>query len=192
MIETWNSVISDPTQDAKKVAGIVAHKGKSATEILSGGEFADVEYSTLQGLYRQGFSGETVLVFRTDILRQFPFPEIIGEKYVPEDYIYDKIDKEYVLKVLHQIIMICEIVESGYTDSVERLREENPRAWLLYYEQRAQNAPASILKMKYISHYMRFAKGLQEPVWGRYRIAPIGWMILALPGYLLLSLRQKK
>lgn len=190
--ETWKQVHADTEQNPDQVCGIVAHKGKSATEILTGGKFADVRYSTLQSLYRAGFSGETTLVFRTDILRRFSFPEIPDEKYVPEDYIYDKIDKEYVLKVLPRIIMICEIVQSGYTDSVERLRDENPRAWLLYYEQRAQDASASILKMKYVSHYMRFARCLKKPIWGNERVISTGWLLLALPGYLLLMLRRKK
>ena len=192
LIDTWNIVLSDRSRDAEKVAGIVAHKGKSATEILTGGEFADVEYSTLQGLYCQGFCGETALVFRTEVLRKFPFPEIDGEKYVPEDYIYDRIDKEYVLRVLPRILTICELVTSGYTDSVEQLRDENPQAWLLYYQQRAQDAPMSLLKLKYISHYMQFARAVGKPVFRGERILPVSILLLGLPGYVLLRLRHKK
>ncbi len=188
----WRQTEEDTVQDAGQVCGIVAHKGRSATEILTGGEFADVKYTTLQGLYRKGFSGETTLVFRTDILRRFPFPEIDGEKYVPEDYIYDRIDKEYVLRVLPRILTICELVTSGYTDSVERLRDENPQAWLLYYGQRAQDAPVSMLKLKYISHYMQFARAVGKPVFRGERILPVPVLLLGLPGYVLLRLRHKK
>lgn len=192
LTDTWKDARQeDSGRGAAKVAGIVAHKGRSATEILTGRAFTDIQYSTLQELYRQGFSGETALVFRTEILRQFPFPEIDGEKYVPEDYIYDKIDKEYVLRVLPHIIMICELVSSGYTDSVEKLRRENPQAWWLYYEQRAQEAPASLLKIKYSSHYMRFSKHLGKSVWGSGNRVPLGWRLLGLPGYFLLALRHK-
>ncbi len=192
LVQTWKEVRQDDVGgSAARVAGIVAHKGRSETEILTGGEFAEAKYSTLQGLYRQGFSGETALVFRTELLRKFPFPEIDGEKYVPEDYIYDKIDKEYVLRVLPHIIMVCEIVASGYTDSVERLRRENPRAWQMYYEQRAQDAPPSILKIKYISHYIRFSGRLGRPVWKNGAGLSAGWILLGLPGSLLLALRHK-
>ncbi len=189
---TWRQIEDDSSQDTEKVCGIVAHKGRSATEILTGGEFADVKYTTLQGLYRKGFSGETTLVFRTDILKRFPFPEIDGEKYVPEDYIYDRIDKEYVLRVLPRILTICELVTSGYTDSVEQLRDENPQAWLLYYQQRAQDAPMSLLKLKYISHYMQFARAVGKPVFRGERILPVSILLLGLPGYVLLRLRHKK
>ena len=193
LTDTWKDARQeDSGRGAAKVAGLVAHKGRSATEILTGRAFTDIQYSTLQELYRQGFSGETALVFRTEILRQFPFPEIDGEKYVPEDYIYDKIDKEYVLRVLPRILTICELVTSGYTDSVEQLRDENPQAWLLYYQQRAQDAPMSLLKLKYISHYMQFARAVGKPVFRGERILPVSILLLGLPGYVLLRLRHKK
>ena len=140
------------------IAGIIAHKGKSANELLSGTKFPYLHETRLFDLYLKGFKGETTLVFRTEILKKYPFPEIEGEKYVPEDYIYDKIDAEYKYLILDEIITVCEIVDSGYTDSVKRLKEENPKAWFLYYEQRAHITPFSILKIKYYGFYARYAK----------------------------------
>ncbi|MBQ7587205.1 MAG: glycosyltransferase family 2 protein [Lachnospiraceae bacterium] len=148
-----------------EVAGIIAHKGKSETELLSGVDFPKEyldagrqELTTLYDLYLKGFRGETTLVFKTEILREFPFPEINGEKYVPEDYIYDKIDSEYKYFVLPRILTVCEIVSEGYTDSVRRLKEDNKQAWYLYYEQRARITPMSLLKLKYLGFYRLYAR----------------------------------
>ncbi|MCR5735725.1 MAG: glycosyltransferase family 2 protein [Lachnospiraceae bacterium] len=146
----------DPLSE-KQICGIVAHKGESEDKVLYGQEFPDVLYSTLYGLYLKGFKGETTLVYKTEVLRQFPFPETEGEKYVPEDYIYDKIDGEYVLKVLPEIITVCEIVSSGYTDSLKRLKRDNPEAWYLYYRQRTEITPHGILKFKYSGYYVIYA-----------------------------------
>jgi glycosyltransferase involved in cell wall biosynthesis len=147
-----------------RIAGIIAHKGKSETELLSGVDFPkeyhDIDRqtpTTLYDLYLNGFRGETTLIFRTEILRKFPFPEINGEKYVPEDYIYDKIDSEYEYIVLPEILTVCEIVSKGYTDSVRRLKEDNRQAWYLYYEQRARITPMSMLKLKYLGFYRLYA-----------------------------------
>ncbi len=166
------------------VAGIVAHKGKSAREILYGKDFPVEGYSTLYGLYRKGFRGETTLVFKTGVLRAFPFPEIEGEKYVPEDYIYDKIDAKYTLFILPEILTVCELVSSGYTDSVKALKRDNPTAWYLYYEQRARITPVSLLKWKYLGYYILYAKRCHKPVFGgelnRFLILtgyPFSWMI---------------
>ncbi|MCR4738994.1 MAG: glycosyltransferase family 2 protein [Lachnospiraceae bacterium] len=157
ILKTYRDEDKDRLIDKKKLGGIVAHKGESEDEVLYGQEFPQVSHSTLYGLYLKGFKGETTLIFRTEVLRRFPFPEIEGEKYVPEDYIYDKIDCEYVLKVLPKIITVCEIVSSGYTDSLKRLKRENPVAWYLYYRQRTAITPVSLLRFKYSGYYIIYA-----------------------------------
>lgn len=162
-----------------RVAGIVAHKGKSEKEPLYDTDFPVAGYSTLFGLYLKGFCGETTLVYKTALLKAFPFPEIDGEKYVPEDYVYDKIDKEHVLYILPKILTVCELVQSGYTDSLKRLKEQNPRAWYLYYRQRAQITPVSLLKWKYLGYYICYAKRCHEPVFEKGLISPV----FVLTGY---------
>ena len=141
------------------VAGVISHKGKSETELLSDVNFPEnVTKSTLYGLYLKGFRGETTIMFLTDVIAKYPFPEIEGEKDVPEDYIYDKIDSEYEYIVLDEIITVCEIISEGYTDSVIKLKRQNPQAFLLYYEQRAIITPLSVLKLKYAGFYVKYAK----------------------------------
>jgi len=164
----------------KSLAGIVAHKGKSETELLSGVEFPVEGDTPLYNLYLKGFRGETTLVFRAEVLKKFPFPEIDGEKYVPEDYIYDKIDAEYVLRVLPRIITVCEIVSEGYTDSVKRLKRDNKTAWYLYYEQRARITPFSVRKLKYLAYYIIYAKRCKKPVFKETAMSPV----LVLLGFL--------
>lgn len=154
----------------KTIGGVVAHKGRSDSELLSDCDFPKVECSTLYGLYLKGFKGETTLMYETDLLREYLFPEIDGEKYVPEDYIYDKIDGVCELVVLPKIITVCELVEEGYTDSVPRLKAENKKAWYLYYEQRAYITPMSVLKIKYLGRYIIYAHKAGESVGGNKRI----------------------
>ena len=173
----------EETKD-KGVAGIVAHKGRNERETLYGKDFPEEGYSTLYGLYLKGFRGETTLVFKTEFLRAFPFPEIEGEKYVPEDYIYDKIDAKYTLFILPKILTVCELVSSGYTDSVKALKRDNPNAWYLYYRQRAGITPLRLLKWKYLGYYILYAKRCQKPVFRGGLNAflvltgyPFSWMI---------------
>ena len=155
---------------SKPIGGVVAHKGKSRDEILGSSDFPDTGVSTLYGLYQRGFSGETTLMFRTEVLKRFPFPEIEGEKYVPEDYIYDKIDAVCVLAVLPRIITVCEIVDGGYTDNAKKLRRENVNAFYLYFEQRAFITPRGINRLKYLGRYVIYAKRSGRPVFRGSRI----------------------
>ncbi|MBR5766685.1 MAG: glycosyltransferase family 2 protein [Lachnospiraceae bacterium] len=188
-------VPSGETQDERTVpvsgiCGIIAHKGRSETELLHGVDFPkNIRRTTLYNLYLNGFKGETTLVFKTDVLRKYPFPEIEGEKYVPEDYIYDKIDAEYEYLVLDRILTVCELVSEGYTDSVRKLKEDNKQAWYLYYEQRARITPMSVLKLKYLSFYRLYAgmtsHALKEsgiPAWQK---------LLGIPGELFLKLGRR-
>lgn len=179
----------EENEEDERLAGIIAHKGKSGTELLSGVDFPEgIKRSTLFDLYLKGFKGETTLVFRTAVLKKYPFPEIEGEKYVPEDYIYDKIDAEYEYIVFNKILTVCEIVSEGYTDSVRKLREDNKEAWYLYFEQRARITPVSLLKLKYLGYYRLYARmsghALKEAdgisLWDK---------LLGIPGEMILRIR---
>ena len=150
--------------DGHRIGGVVAHKGCTNEKLLGSKDFPPVKTSTLFGLYLNGFEGETTLMYETALLRQFPFPEITGEKYVPEDYIYDKIDEVCVLAVLPRVITVCEIVEGGYTREAKALKKKNANAFYLFYEQRARIAPPGLLKLKYLGRYVIFARRTRRPV----------------------------
>ncbi len=177
--------------DREDCGGIVAHKGEDHEKTLYGAVMPEVDFSTLQGLYRNGFHGETTLVFRTEILKNHLFPEIPGEKYVPEDVVYDEIDREYVLAVMPKVLTICELVESGLTDRVQALREENPTGWYLYYVNRARYTGFSVLKLKYISHYLRF-RGVAATDIRKKEYLPVSLSLFGVPGALALMLAGKR
>lgn len=178
----------------KDISGIVAYKGLSLTEKFPGGEFPECQVkkgrSTLRDIYLNGFHGETTLVFCSDILKTYLFPEIAGEKYIPEDYVYDQIDEKYQLVVWPHIITVCELKEGGYTDVAKKLRLENPAGWYLYYSQRADKTAFSVLKIKYISHYLRFCDVLKKNPF-KDGVLSVMEILLGIPGYLALKLVGK-
>ncbi|MCR5507524.1 MAG: glycosyltransferase family 2 protein [Lachnospiraceae bacterium] len=177
--------------DKARIAGIIAHKGKSESQLLNGVDFPEgISRTTLYNLYLKGFKGETTLVFRTSVLKEYPFPEIEGEKYVPEDYIYDKIDSGHEYLVIPKILTVCELVSEGYTDSVRRLKEDNLQAWYLYYEQRARITPMSVLKLKYLSFYRLYA-GMSRHKLNEATGIPAWQKLLGIPGEIVLKLTGK-
>ena len=152
--------------DSHYIGGVVAHKGRGKGELFGEKDFPAVETSTLYGLYLKGFAGETTLMYETALLAKYPFPEIEGEKYVPEDYIYDKIDGVCVLAVLPRIVTVCETVPGGYTESARKLKRGNVNAFYLFYEQRARITPPGLLKLKYLGRYVIYAKRSHHEVSG--------------------------
>lgn len=190
LLAAYDDAVKDHPGNVE-IGGVVAHKGSDETTILAGGDFPCEGTSTLYGLYLKGFSGETTLMYRTDILKKYPFPEIEGEKYVPEDYIYDKIDGICVLAVLPKVVTICVITDEGYTQSVGKLKRENVNAFYLYYEQRAFITPPGMLKLKYLGRYVIYAKRSGHPVFRDTRLKTSDVILGCIYGGFLLLLNRE-
>ena len=196
ILETWEKRDSLRTGAfTGALTGILAYKGERDPAVGGIRPFGnmyfpkkslDKAYCGLSEIYLDGFKGETTLVFVTDYLKRHLFPEIEGEKYVPEDYVYDQIDEEGKLIMSEHILTVCELKEGGYTDIAGRLRRENPTGWFLYYEQRSEKSKWSLLKLKYLSHYLRFCRIL-----GKKPQLPLQEYLIALPGALVLQLLGK-
>lgn len=86
---------------------------------------------TLSGLYKKGYFGETALFFKTSVIRQYPFPVIDGEKFIPEGYVYRQLDDKYELLIYPTYCMDCEYQPDGYTNNGLKLKIKNPKSSLL-------------------------------------------------------------
>ncbi len=186
ILKRWEEV-----REKEHIAGIVANKGYSEQEPLYGQQIPEVSEDTLSGLYGKGFKGETTLVFRTEVLKKHLFPEIPGEKYVPEDVVYDQIDREYRLSVMNKVLTVCVLTDQGLTERAKELREKNPTGWYIYYVNRSKYTPMSLLKLKYLSHYLRFRPVADEKTKEEYSL-PLCLALLGLPGAALLKLLGKR
>lgn len=186
ILKRWEKV-----RNNKHIAGIVANKGQAEDKPLYGQYLPEVTEDTLSGLYLKGFKGETTLVYRTEILKQHLFPEIPGEKYVPEDVVYDLIDREYSLSVMNRVLTLCVLTDEGLTERAKELREKNPGGWYIYYVNRSKYTPPSLLKLKYLSHYLRFRPVVDKDLREKYSL-PFICALPGLPGAALLMLLGKR
>lgn len=139
------------------LVGIVGYKGVNLNEPMINHFQVFEEYSTCTKLYKDGFRGETTLVFRSEILKNYLFPEIVGEKFITECYIYDKIDQKYKYVVLPKVLTICEYLNDGYSKNSIILLRDNPKGWMLYYNQKAKYSKALKSKMHSICQYICYA-----------------------------------
>lgn len=122
---------------------------------LASKDLPDKKRSTLHNIYASGFKGDTSLVFKTDVLREFPFPEIEGEKFVTEGYVYDQIDQKYEFLILNEFLMRCEYQEDGYTFNADSLYLKYPKGWALYFSQYYKFYAKSMRdRIKYMGYYV--------------------------------------
>lgn len=139
--------------DDESLSGIIAKK--LIINRLSSNSFPGLKRSTLHGIYKAGFKGDTSLVFKTSVLRKFPFPEIEGEKFVTEAYVYDQIDQKYEFFVIDDFLMRCEYQEDGYTVNASGLYLKYPKGWALYFAQYYKLYANSLRdRIKYMGYYV--------------------------------------
>lgn len=95
----------------------------------------NVTLSTLSGLYDAGYNGETTLVFKTEVLKKYLFPEVDGEKYMTEAYLYDQLDEKFKLLVFPYYSQDCEYQPDGITSNAWDVLFKNPKCYRMYYNQ---------------------------------------------------------
>ena len=107
------------------ICGIVGLKSYFDNSII-GRPFSYERVSTLYQIHNDGEDGERSFIIRTDILRNFPFAEINGEKFLGEVYVYDKISRQYGFIVKNMVLTLCEYQEDGLSVNYANLLLKNP------------------------------------------------------------------
>ena len=75
-------------------------------------------------------------VFKTELIRRFPFPEIEGEKFISEAIVWNKISvcDSPLLRCVNIGIYMCEYLPDGLTANFIKLMKRNPKGGILYYK----------------------------------------------------------
>lgn len=105
-----------------------------------------------------GIKGDTMLIYKTSVLKKYSFPKFQGEKFVPENYLYDLIDREGKLIFLDKVLYHGDYLQDGYTHNMARVIKNNPRGYLAYIEQRISFDVKLDEKCKDIIRYIAISK----------------------------------
>lgn len=151
ILTTWENV-----KDNKNIAGIIALDASSDNKIIGTKMPENIENSTLFDLYQKyKVLGDKKVIYRTSLTKDYSYPIYEGEKYVPLSYKYNKIDEEYTMKLLNEIICIVEYMPDGATKNArfEYLRSAKGNAF--FYKEQAKLKMANFLyKLRMTSHYV--------------------------------------
>lgn len=158
----------DRLEADKRLAGIIAYRGFPTEDkgFVPKSMFPFHGTSTLSKLYQNGFVGDTTLVFKTEVIKQYPFLEIEGEKFSTEAYAYDQIEQDYQFLLAEEVWTLCTYMPDGYTQGEKTLYIKNPMGWAMFFNQRAKFTHTYLSKKKiaYGVLYMIFARraGIKE------------------------------
>ena len=125
IIKKWKTVKD------KGYAGIIALDADMSNGKVIGKGFPEsMKETTVSGYYAAGGIGDKKLVYRTDIINQYPeYPVFEGEKYFSLAYKYRLIDQDYKMAVLDDIVCLVEYQADGSSNNMIHQYYRNPKGF---------------------------------------------------------------
>ena len=162
------------------VCGVMAHH--DGTRIGTGFGTDTLYESSLKLRYELKVKGDVLEVFKTSVLREFPFPEITGEKFCPEALVWNRIATKYKLYCFNEVVYYRDYLEGGLTDKIVKIRMDSPRASMMTYQELTKYDIPFKDKLKAAVNYWRFrfcAKGDNNPSidYKWYFAIPFGYLM---------------
>jgi glycosyltransferase involved in cell wall biosynthesis len=109
----------------------------------------NLKTSTLFDLYyKHGVTGDKKLVYRTELTKKFPYPVFENEKYVGLAYKYYKLDQEYEMLLMDEVLCCVEYLPDGSSLNMEKQYRKNPRGFA-FYRKEMMKLPFASKKFKY-------------------------------------------
>lgn len=178
----WQALLAEG--NAASYAGLCGLRLYHDGAVIGGGvDYKVLDASLLDYRYRMGYQGDKAEVFRTDILRAYPFPIIAGEKFCTEALVWNRVGQHYQLRFFNEGIYICEYLPGGLSANSFYLRRANPRYACLYYSE-LLNMPDIPFgqRLRAAINFWTFAMYNQKDSFGeKYRLVNRPWSIVVLP-----------
>ena len=132
---------SKEIKDNKKLAGVAGLIGKEDGSPLKRPEFYGLPYIITDNLNRRkfGLDSDASEVYKTSLLLSHPFNVWQGEKFVPEEIVWDRMAIEgYSLKWFNKVTYIARYQDSGLTKDSLNLIKQNPMGYAMLFKHRQQ------------------------------------------------------
>lgn len=162
-------------------AGIIGLDQTADGKLIGTNFPGNLKETTLQGFYEAGGQGDKKLVYRTDIIKQYPeYPLFKGERYVGLAYKYMLIDQDWKLITLNEPLVTVEYQLEGSSFSMYRQYWNNPKGFAFF--RKTEMICTKSLKRQFIvcAHYV--SSSIISKNWGFIKESPKKMMtIIATP-----------
>lgn len=145
-------------KDNKNIGGIAGLdiNMKDGKLIGSGLPRESIDCNAIDIRYAHHVSGDLKEVFRTSVLREFPFPEIPGERFCPEQLNWFRIAQKYDLHYINKPVYLVEYESDGLTAGITMARMHSPIASMMTYAEMLGYGIPFKEKVKAAINYWRF------------------------------------
>lgn len=160
-------------KDIPQLGGICGIKAYFTGEKVGGEQnFGTLYCNPLDFRYKYKIKGDVAEVFKTSVIREFPFPDIPGEKFCPEAVVWQRFAAKYKFYYFYEKIYLCDYLPDGLTAKITKIRMQSPVASTICYAELANSKIPFVHKIKASINYWRFwfcktnnKKASINPIW---------------------------
>lgn len=133
-------------------------------------EFDLLDCSPLDFRYTYKMKGDMAEVFRTEVLRCYPFPEFDGEKFCPEAIVWNRIGSSFKMRYFNKNIYFCDYLPDGLTAKIVQVRMQSPKASMICYSELYKMKVPFSVKIKSAINFWRFAFCVRGQIYAKVKM----------------------
>jgi glycosyltransferase involved in cell wall biosynthesis len=150
----WNSI-----SDKSGLNGLLALCTYPNGDIIGTDIPENIKVCSLTDLYyKYGVKGDKTILFVTDILKQYPFPEREGIKFLPESVVWSEMAKYYNMKCINIPMIIREYLDDGLTNNILKKSSLKGKALEYLYLTNQNTYPIDKYPYMWIKNYINLAR----------------------------------
>ena len=153
--ETYNKY-----KDEKDICGFSFLRGKPGGGYLStsGVPQDGLKESYVECRINRNIGGDMAEVWYTHCLKEYPFPEFQGEKFLGEDIVWVKMAQKYKMRFFNKVIYISDYLEDGLTNNRRKHNIKSPNGCVARAEAFLESSCILKIKIKSALQYQIYGK----------------------------------
>lgn len=180
-------------KDNEKVCGLGYLKLNSKLEIIGKKYTKDyfVDNFIRERINRNTY-GDKAEVYKTEILKQYPFPIFHGENFVSEATVWCDIALKYDMLFSNKGVYVCEYQEGGLSDGVQKRLFQNPNGAVACYLKMSTKPVNLLKKIKYTAAFSVYAFAANIPLKKQFKLANSKFLLFCTFGLAFLIFKKNK
>ena len=113
--------------------------------------------------YQYRATGDMAEVYKTEILKKYPFPET-KDRFCPEALVWFRIADKYQILWINRCIYVCEYLTDGLTNKITKIHHLSPGNSMMFYSEHyhRKRIPISV-RLKALINFWRFSFSSKIP-----------------------------
>lgn len=138
--------------------------------------------------HKLNVKGDKCMFMKTSIAKEYPFPLIEGEKFIPEALMFNRMAEKYYFNLINRPVTSKEYLEGGYSNNYFNLVKRNPKSNTLYFLEEYKFHPTFYNVYGYILFSIYSKKSLYEII--KVHPAKIKVALLFIPTLIISKIKR--